>query len=141
LVVHVGGLRAGKFEGIHWHADPAVRIRYLADPARAAVSKIEVTRPDGAVTLYAAREAAAKTNAAPGSEGDWRVMDCIDCHNRPAHPSPTREAEVDAAISAGRIDRDLPFIRREAVKALAAVYPDRDAARRGVASSLRAFYE
>src|SRR5262249_41269670 len=43
LVLHVGGPRSGRFEGIHRHADPALRIRYLADPARAVVSKIEVT--------------------------------------------------------------------------------------------------
>ena len=59
-----------------------------------------------------------------------RRMDCTDCHNRPAHSfSSTPERAVDAAINAGLIDATLPFVRREAVRALAADYPSRDAAR------------
>ena len=64
-------------------------------------------------------------------------MDCIDCHNRPAHTfSFTPERAVDAAIADGRIPRDLPFVRREAVAAVRAAYADKDAALAGIASAL-----
>ena len=48
------------------------------------------------------------------AKGTWRTMDCIDCHNVVAHRvAPTPEQAVNAALAAGRIDRGLPFVRRE----------------------------
>jgi hypothetical protein len=56
-------------------------------------------------------------------------MDCLDCHNRPAHPfGSTPERAVDAAIGEGLISAKIPFIRREAIRALRTDYPTRDAA-------------
>ena len=54
--------------------------------------------------------------------GATRRMDCTDCHNRPAHTfSSTPQRAVDAAHRpSGRIPRELPFVRREAVAAMAA---------------------
>ena len=68
-----------------------------------------------------------------------RRMDCTDCHNRPAHAySSTPEREVDRAIGDGLIDATLPFVRREAVRALAADYPSRETALAGIEQSMRA---
>jgi hypothetical protein len=67
-------------------------------------------------------------------------MDCIDCHNRPSHIYRSPEDEVDDAIEAGRIDRQLPFARREAVKALRGTYASEQAARRGILEHLESFY-
>jgi hypothetical protein len=66
----------------------------------------------------------------------------MDCHNRPAHTfDASPERAVDAAIARGEIPRDLPFARREAVVALRATYPSRDAALAGITRSLRAAYQ
>ena len=60
-------------------------------------------------------------------------MDCIDCHNAVAHRiSPTAERAVDEAIAAGRINRALPFVRREGVRLLKGEYPDQEAGLRAV---------
>jgi hypothetical protein len=70
-----------------------------------------------------------------------RLMDCMDCHNRPAHqiaPSATRA--VDASLASGELPRSVPFIRREAVGVLEAAYPNRDAALDGIAQALGNFY-
>ena len=56
-------------------------------------------------------------------------MNCIDCHSRPAHSfGPSAERAVDAAIGAGAINPKIPFIRREAVRALKAAYPSHEVA-------------
>ena len=73
-------------------------------------------------------------------ESEWRTMDCVDCHNRPTHVFGMPESEVDSAIQQGLIQRSLPYIRREAVKALRADYASHDAAREGIAGDLEAFY-
>jgi hypothetical protein len=68
-------------------------------------------------------------------------MDCIDCHNRPAHVfDPNPERAVDAAIALGQIPRDLPFARREALAALETPYDSRQAAMTGIEAKLRAVY-
>jgi hypothetical protein len=68
-------------------------------------------------------------------------MDCVDCHNRPAHNYRSPEYEVDLAMSEGRIDKTLPFIKREGVRILTEkVYASHDEARAGIAAAVQAFY-
>ena len=68
-------------------------------------------------------------------------MDCVDCHNRPAHNYRSPEFEVDLALSEGRIDSSLPYIRREGVRILTEkVYESHEAAREGIAAATQAFY-
>jgi len=131
------GHPASNGKAIHWHADPAVRVEYAAtDEERETIPYVKVTRPDGTVTEYLA-DGAAK----PSSPDALRVMDCIDCHNAAAHRiSPTAEQAVDRAIASGRIDRQLPFVRREAVRLVTAEYPDQDAALAAIERELRQFY-
>jgi hypothetical protein len=47
-----------------------------------------------------------------------RVMDCIDCHNRPAHTFPTANESVEKALAAGSLSLKLPNIKRVAVQAM-----------------------
>jgi hypothetical protein len=69
-----------------------------------------------------------------------RVMDCMDCHNRPTHIYPPPEGAVDIALSSGLISPKLPWIKRVAVDALVREYPDRDAAVKGITDEITAFY-
>ena len=45
-------------------------------------------------------------------------MDCLDCHNRATHIFRSPEELIDVALAQGRIDHDLPFIKREGLNAL-----------------------
>ena len=47
-----------------------------------------------------------------------RVMDCMDCHNRPAHGFPTANDAVEKAMFAGTLTTKLPNIKRVAVQAM-----------------------
>jgi hypothetical protein len=70
-----------------------------------------------------------------------RLMDCMDCHNRPSHPmAASAERAVDAVIARGEIPRTLPFVRREAVKAVKGTYSGESAALDAIAMALRDFY-
>jgi hypothetical protein len=69
-------------------------------------------------------------------------MDCIDCHNTVGHPiSPTPERAVDQAIADGLLSRQLPYVRREAVKLVSAPYSSQDEAAQAIDRGLRAFYD
>ena len=124
---------------IHWHADPAVRVEYMAtDPERETIPYVKVTRADGQVKEYVAPDTPTETIRA----ASLRTMDCVDCHNTVGHPiAATPEIAVDRAIAAARVSRDLPFARREGVRLLKASYPDQDAAAAAIEQGLRQFYQ
>jgi hypothetical protein len=66
------------------------------------------------------------------------MMDCMDCHNRPAHTfAPSAERAIDMAIASGELPRTLPFARREAVAAVKDEYPSGDDALRGIEARLK----
>ena len=133
LMLHVGGEQGGTISGAHWHASPSTRIRYLADPARRTVYMVELDTPGMQKTF--------KGEASPPANAQWRVMDCVDCHNRAAHPFGTAANEVDAALADGRIDTSLPFIRREGLRVLQASYPTQEKAREAIGNEIVTFYE
>jgi len=137
LVLKVGGEEAGRAHGIHWHVDPDHVVRYRADESRQKMYEVEMTGPDGKTTRWMGPEA----DSPEAAEASWRTMDCVDCHNRPTHIYRMPAAELDTALSEGRIDLTLPFIRREGQKALEDEYPSHEAAREGIRKHIVGFYE
>jgi hypothetical protein len=141
LRLHVGGgnERQGIADGIHWHMNTANRVEYIAtDDGRQTIPWVRVTDRSGQVREYAV----AGVTPAQLAGGDRRVMDCMDCHNRPSHPiAATAERAVNEAIARGAVPRTLPFIRREAVKALKASSGPEDLAIGEISRALRNFYQ
>jgi len=135
LMVKVGGRVEGKSHGIHWHVDPDHTLRYLSDPSRETIYEIELTdQVKGDRKVF-------KIDEAAPADAEWRTMDCVDCHNRPSHIYRSPESEVDLALVEGRIDRSLPFIKREGVRILTeTVYDSHEEARAGITAAVNAFY-
>jgi hypothetical protein len=133
LLVKVGGQHGRTSSGIHWHVDPGVAIRYLTDPTRETIYDVEMTLADGTQKLY-------KTKDEAPADAEWRTMDCVDCHNRPSHIYRAPQTEIDAALDQGTIDKTLPFIKREGLRAVQVEYPSHEAARAGIAKDVAAFY-
>jgi nitrate/TMAO reductase-like tetraheme cytochrome c subunit len=140
LTLHVGGgsRASGVGSGIHWHMNLANEIEYVTtDTKREVIPLVRVRKSDGTTREYVLDGATPEQIAG----GERRRMDCLDCHNRPAHTMlATPERAVNEAMAEERIPRDLPFIHREAVAALRAEYPDKDAALQAIATRLRAHY-
>lgn len=140
LLLHIGGNVAGEPKGIHgWHIHPERRTSYVStDPKRQRIDFVEVREADGSVTEYflegspATRE---ELRAAPR-----RVMDCIDCHNRPTHIYRMPEPALDEAMAQGRIDATLPFIKKVGLQALVEA-GEALAASETIARSVRKFYQ
>jgi len=133
LVMKVGGVDGTGSSGIHWHVDPDVSIRYRSDESREDIYEVEMTAADGTVTNYSDRRA-------PEEGGAWRTMDCVDCHNRPSHIYRSAHVEVDRLIREGRVDRSLPFVKREAVSIVEQQFDSHEAARVQIAEQLQAYY-
>ena len=139
MLVHIGGGEPGRQTGgIHWHMLLSNKVEYVAgDRQRQTIPWVRLTDANGKATVYRSADAGA-SDAPPA--GSIRTMDCIDCHNRPTHIYLSPIDAVDRAIAAGSIDRNLPFIKKQAVLALAGEPAMTSAGRDAVAAALTGFY-
>lgn len=138
LSLKVGGADPthGPVGGIHWHVSQDNKIEYLAsDDRRQVIPWVRVTDPKGVVTEYRAPRF---TNDI--SKFEIRQMDCMDCHNRPAHRYQAPNAAVNFAMSIGKIDPTLPFVKSNAVSLLVKKYETEPEALENIAATLRAKY-
>jgi hypothetical protein len=133
LLLKVGGAEEGLSQGIHWHVDQGVNIRYRSDETREEIYEVEYTNANGESKVFLDKRA-------PEDDGLWRTMDCVDCHNRPSHKYFTPDHEVDRALRDGKIDRSLPFVKREALRIIDAEFPSHEAARTEIAGQLANYY-
>jgi nitrate/TMAO reductase-like tetraheme cytochrome c subunit len=135
LVLHLGGLDGlSHLTGIHGvHLG---HIEYVAtDPSRTTIPWVEKRNADGSETIFTSLPAG---SVAP--QGERRVMDCIDCHNRAAHPFVTAEQALNQAMADGPISPDLPWVHKEGLELLKANYASQDEARAKIPAQLEAFY-
>jgi len=135
LILHLGGVDSlSHFTGIHGvHLG---HIEYIAtDPTRTSIPWVERRNPDGSDTVYAA---SALKGAQP--QGERRVMDCIDCHNRAAHTFVTAEEAINRAMADSAISSSLPFIHKEGLALLKAAYSSQEEADVKIPQQLEAFY-
>jgi len=134
-----GSPTRGITAGIHWHMNIANEVWYgAADPQRQKIPWVRIKDKQGRVTEYFDRTASLTPEQMKKLE--LRRMDCIDCHNRPSHIFRDPDGAVDLALLTGLIDRNLPYIKREAVRALSQIYSTREAAREGIVKSIDSFY-
>lgn len=140
LVLKIGGRTWQGLVGIHGrHLDATERISYIAtDDRRQVIARVNYIDDDGKTVVYDSTDVQVTPELL--AKGEQRTMDCMDCHNRPTHAFEMPERAVDAAMSAGRVSPTLPYIKKQAVAALRAEYPDRDTAKSKIASSLMDFY-
>jgi hypothetical protein len=117
LVVRVGGRnpRTRKYEGIHWHASDKVEVRYeQLDGARNKIGKISVLDQGKLVSEYQPQE---RDRGLPVVS--VRTMDCVDCHDRPAHVfDPSSGAAIDRAMANGGLDPKTPWLVQLATEVL-----------------------
>jgi hypothetical protein len=140
VMLKVGGSNGQGATGIHGHhlAD-AARIRYIStDPQRQTIPVVYYIDDRGKTTEFISSDA--KPTKEQLDRGEHRVMDCLDCHNRPAHASELPEGAVDKQMSLGRISPELPYMKKKAVELLKVDYPTRDVAQKRITAALTNFY-
>jgi nitrate/TMAO reductase-like tetraheme cytochrome c subunit len=141
MLINVGGGNpdSGPVAGIHWHMNLANEISYIAtDQHRQVIPWIRVKDRQGRVTEYYDRNRPLSVEQV--STAERHRMDCIDCHNRPAHAYLPPDVAVDQSFSAGRLDPSLPYLKREAIVLLNEPYTTEDEAVSKIAAGLDNFY-
>jgi NapC/NirT cytochrome c family, N-terminal region len=140
LLLKIGGRTAEGLVGIHGrHLDTIERIEYVStDGRRQVIPRVTYIDDAGKTIEYVSTDV--PTTPEQLARGERRKMDCMDCHNRPTHAFEMPERAVDKAMSDGRISTKLPYVKREAVAALKAGYPDRATAAQKIPAALADFY-
>lgn len=137
LLPKVGGDDVRGSQVIHWHMDPDVEIRYRSDEKRRTMYEVELQVSDDPMKRFVKQTVKEEDPELM----DWRVMDCVDCHNRPTHVYYTTEEAVDLALERSFIAKDLPFVRREGLKAVRAEYVSHGEAAQGISVAISSFYK
>lgn len=135
VVLHLGGVDSlSHLTGIHGvHLG---HIEYIAtDDSRTTIPWVQRRNPDGSETAY---EASSLSGKMP--QGERRVMDCIDCHNRAAHTMQTAEDALNRAMVDGAVSPEVPWMHKKALELLKANYADDAEAREKIPAGLEAFY-
>ncbi|MFA5330085.1 MAG: NapC/NirT family cytochrome c [Prolixibacteraceae bacterium] len=112
-------MTANGFEkGIHQHINPDVRIEYkTTSDNRHVIPWVKYTNlKTGEVEIFNDSENSMSQEKLDSLE--TRVMDCLDCHNRPAHNYKTPQNFVDKSIAEGKISKELPGIKQVAMQIL-----------------------
>ena len=138
MLLKVGGgdPTHGPVGGIHWHMNVGNKVEYIAaDEARQEIPWVRMTDSQGVVTEFRAPRF---TNTV--HEAAVRQMDCMDCHNRPAHRYQSPNAAVNLAMSLGTINPALPYIKSNAMYALTRPYTNEIQARESIATILAGGY-
>lgn len=139
LMMHIGGSNGGRETGIHGiHVGQGVTIEYApTDSTRQAIAWVRYRDAAGQATEYLAADT--KPEAVRGLAR--RVMDCVDCHNRPAHTFELTDGAVDRAMAAGEISAALPFAKKKSVELLKKEYLSREAASAAIPAAFEQFYK
>ena len=131
----------GLEKGIHQHISPDVRIEYKTSTAnRQIIPWVKYTNiKTGETEIYTDNEN--MLNQVQLDSLETRVMDCLDCHNRPSHNYEVPQNFIDKSLSEGKIPKTLPNIKLVAMLALNQDYPTTDSAFIAIQTQVNEFYE
>jgi len=131
-----GGYQGRSAQGIHWHTSEKERLFYVtADAARREIVKVVLRGDDGSTTTFFKEGGAGKAAGRPE-----RLMDCIDCHNRPTHVFLSPNEALDQQLLTRLIPKELPFIKQQGLAAITAEYRSREEAMEAIGGRLSAWY-
>ena len=141
LKIGGGNSETGVTSGIHWHMNISNQITYMAaDRERQIIpwvkSKSLIT---GKETIY--RSTVVKVSNQELKNGEYRNMDCIDCHNRATHRYSPPSISMNNIMAAGWVDPSLPYIKSISVIALDKGYSSTDVALDSIKVIVEDFYQ
>ena len=136
LMMMVGG---SLVRGIHGsHFGPGVEIHYSAfDKKRQKIPWVEYRNTrNGETRAYLAADA----NAGTIENLPRYQMQCVDCHNRPAHTFDLPDRAIDKAMAVGLLPATLPFLKKKGVELLKTDYASNERGGERIPAELAAYY-
>ncbi len=138
MLMHVSG-KGDTQSGIHAHMYNNNDIYYVADDdKRQKISWVKSISKVGQETIYTSPDSPYKDKEPDSSK--IRKMDCMDCHNRPAHHYQAPVVLINQALEEGKLKSSIPMIKGKAVEVLSKEYLDEKEAMDKIDSSLVKYY-
>ena len=130
----------GVVKGIHQHISPEVKIEYRAlEGNRFVIPWVKYTNTNtGESYVYLDNDLGLSQEKIDSLE--IRVMDCLDCHNRPSHNYNAPQNFIDNSLWTGKISKTLPGIKSLAMQALYPEYSTKDSAFMAISTIVNDFY-
>ncbi|HSW55784.1 MAG TPA: NapC/NirT family cytochrome c [Ignavibacteriaceae bacterium] len=141
MLIKIGGGNSvfGAATGIHWHTSSDQEIYYMhSDERRQEIPWVKLVTKDGKEIIY--RDKSVKFDEASFPKENLRLMDCIDCHNRPSHIFHQPDKMVNVYMDQNKIDPELPYIKSISVKALETPYTEKSIALDSIETIINSFY-
>ncbi len=131
----------GLAEGIHWHINSDIKIEYIAgSDDREQIPWIKYTNlKTNKSIIYTDDEFPLDQTTIESSE--IRIMDCMDCHNRPSHKYYTPTHYIDNLMTSGKLPRDIPNLKLIAMEVLNVEYESKDSAMFKISKGIKEYYE
>ncbi len=131
----------GNSEGIHWHINKDFKIEYISDTRnRESIPWVKLTNlKTGEVKIFKDDQNPLDKKALDNL--DIRIMDCMDCHNRPSHLFKSAPDYIDNAFVTGQLPKDLAFFKEAAMEALKMPFPDKETAMHNISEKVLKFYK
>ena len=130
----------GLSEGIHWHINPDIQVEYIASSSNREylpwVRCINIATGD--TVIY--EDINEQLDPEAKDTLEMRVMDCIDCHNRPSHHYLPPQEFTDLLLASGEIPAELPDIKSLAMEVFNYQYENYDTAMKYIERRVTEFY-
>ena len=126
--------------GYHWHVAEENRLIYTSvDSDRMIIPTISFKQSNDPEQVFRTVDAE-KLLAQTDADVQTREMDCMDCHNRPAHIYLSPDKALDLQLLSGNIPKELPYIKRQALELITRPYISQEEALSKIAAGLRSWY-
>jgi hypothetical protein len=131
----------GHSEGIHWHINPDVNVEYISEnDKRENINYVKYTnKKTGEVTVF--RNEGNPISDSLLAAAEPRIMDCIDCHNRPSHNYKSPTVYFDKAVLAGNISKEIPYFKKASMDVLRESFTNSDTAMMKIEEGITGFYK
>jgi hypothetical protein len=114
-----------------------VEIRFAAaDAQRETIPWVEYRNTNTGETRVYKTDAGGSVSSAPKI-----LMQCVDCHNRPAHTFSPPDRALDAAFAVGMLPTTLPYLKKTGMEALKATYASSEEAARRIPEAIEGYYK
>lgn len=131
---------SGTSRGIHWHDDPGVEVLYKANAKHDTIYWVKyLNKKTGVEKIYEDEET--KKSEAELALIPTRTMDCMDCHNRPAHEYRSPSFYLNNLFSTGKLSTSIPWLKKVAMDALKNKFSTTDSALTEIRNRMRKKYQ
>ncbi len=130
----------GLTSGIHWHINPNFEIDYKANKKRDTIFWVRIIdKKTGKQTIFTDPTLSAQQKNSTHTEE--RIMDCMDCHNRPSHEYRSPSHYLNDLIAGKEEIAAIPWFKSAAMDALILPYTTTDSAVSGIKNKIVKFYK